>query len=30
MTGIRHQDPIRRALNPARPHFFDTKTGTAV
>jgi multiple sugar transport system ATP-binding protein len=30
MTGIRHQDPIRLALNPARLHFFDTKTGAAV
>jgi multiple sugar transport system ATP-binding protein len=30
MTGVRHRDQMRLALNPARLHFFDSKTGAAV
>jgi multiple sugar transport system ATP-binding protein len=30
MTGIRHQDPVRLAVNPTRLHFFDNETGAAL
>jgi hypothetical protein len=30
MSGIKRQDQVRLALNPARLHFFDTKSGAAV